>query len=935
MLLQRFLTLALLGIVTLTLVDFPVAKNWIALGLGAYVLLLWRFPSAWLLIIPTLLPVLDFTPWSGRIFFGEFDLLVLMTCAVGYWRKDPWINPLQFNRKTWFLILLLIAWQSYTTLNGLLPLQPIDANSFTSYYSQYNSLRIAKGFFFALMLLPLLGQAIGRGTSVVKLFSLGMLGGLATALMAIIWERALFAGIFNFDKPYRVTGFFSGMLTGGAPIDAHLALSLPFIAFIFLAWRNFVTQILGVIFLAIAIYGLAVTFSRADYLAVAFITVSFFGAWFYLRRQPNTEHSILGKHYYLITGLLIVSLIPVISGNYIQSRFATTASDFMHRIDHWQKTVGIMDNNWNTQLFGMGKGAFPRTYFWEYPTDTPPATVQHQTEGVNGFLRFGKSGSQGNLFLRQRFTILEEGPYHLSLDLRPLTKKPTRLLIEICERLIFQAYRECRWLGINTQSDPQQWVNFNNKLNINGLGESYWYGSRPVEISILNRGLGEGIDIDNIQISTPSGRQLLANGDFNSGLEHWVISFGDHLAWHIKNAWVDVFFESGIIGLLLFMTLSLTLLFNLIQRLKKRDQLPLLILPAFVGFLIIGLFDSLFDEPKLGILFFLLSWITLSNSITYPSLPQLQSHKTTYFHQLIKAYYHLPAPYQVTLGGLFAALVLSTLFVGATRHYELTSEQLIIRALEKSGITSGPITDLISPKIKYSDQSFAGTVRTTHPRILLPELSTWTGKAIPKFMQHRENLYAKQGTRPPASCGYGGVLGLASCWVNTGNHEAAEKLSQQLRTDYLTIPQPNGNYGNGWEFALAYDFLSLYPELSRMDQLEIEEKIQTALRHSLLLLDDDGMSLWHGRSTLSAIAWLCAIVLDQNNPEIQLLTKRAQGHFLETMKALALTEAWPEGYLYWVNDRGFLITLAASAYLNGIESSPEDANHIRTKCLGT
>ncbi|MBL8247852.1 MAG: heparinase II/III family protein, partial [Candidatus Competibacter sp.] len=55
---------------------------------------------------------------------------------------------------------------------------------------------------------------------------------------------------------------------------------------------------------------------------------------------------------------------------------------------------------------------------------------------------------------------------------------------------------------------------------------------------------------------------------------------------------------------------------------------------------------------------------------------------------------------------------------------------------------------------------------------------------------------------------------------------------------------------------------------------------------------------------------------------------RAQGHFLETIKALELTEGWPEGYNYWINSRAFLIALAGSAYLNGLDR-PLQADRVR------
>ena len=49
--------------------------------------LLAYFPYAWLLVVPALLPIMDFAPWTGRFFFDEFDLLILTTVAYFYWQK--------------------------------------------------------------------------------------------------------------------------------------------------------------------------------------------------------------------------------------------------------------------------------------------------------------------------------------------------------------------------------------------------------------------------------------------------------------------------------------------------------------------------------------------------------------------------------------------------------------------------------------------------------------------------------------------------------------------------------------------------------------------------------------------------------------------------------------------------------------------------------
>lgn len=65
------------------LVDFPVARLPLGLGLlAAAALVAWR--PAWLLTLAAAaLPVLDLAPWSGRWLWDEFDMLLLQASRIG------------------------------------------------------------------------------------------------------------------------------------------------------------------------------------------------------------------------------------------------------------------------------------------------------------------------------------------------------------------------------------------------------------------------------------------------------------------------------------------------------------------------------------------------------------------------------------------------------------------------------------------------------------------------------------------------------------------------------------------------------------------------------------------------------------------------------------------------------------------------------------
>ena len=609
--LQLAIASILLCYIGYALWHFPVYQVALALGLAGYLALLLKFPSSWLVVLPVLVPILDLTPVSGRVFHNAFDLFLLATVCAALTRREAMFQTLKLGLEGWLLLGLLVLWQSYTTLLGLMPLAPLDANSFVSYYSEFNALRIAKGFFGALLLLPMLGQLQSRGDSVLRWLVPGMVASLAVAIVVVLWERWLFTGLWNFATPYRVTGLFSIMATGGAPIDAHLIATLPFLYFLFASGKRSL-QVTAILLLLGGLYSVAVTFSRANYPALLCSALVLAGLWWSQNRAGRPLRDLRKRAGWaavlVFTGLV---LLPVFSGDYIRERFQTVQHDLSTRFDHWAGATDLVDDGLSATLFGMGKGSFPRTYFWQRPDGQMQSTASHAVEDQNGFLTLGKSHSQGELYVRQRFSVTEPGPYRLSIALRPHADQKTRLLIEFCERVIFQAYKECRWRGINTAPDSSQWQTYNTPFSVDELGVGNWLSARPVEISILNRGLKAGIDIDNVQIITPSGRELLRNSRFEQGLDNWFLYSGDHLAWHVKNIWFDAYFEGGVVGATILVFLMLVLAVVLTKRTKSGDRLAPVLAAAFSGLMVVGMFDTLFDDPKIGLLFYLLVIVAL------------------------------------------------------------------------------------------------------------------------------------------------------------------------------------------------------------------------------------------------------------------------------------------------------------------------------------
>ncbi|MDE1464987.1 hypothetical protein [Spartinivicinus poritis] len=217
---------------------------------------------------------------------------------------------------------------------------------------------------------------------------------------------------------------------------------------------------------------------------------------------------------------------------------------------------------------------------------------------------------------------------------------------------------------------------------------------------------------------------------------------------------------------------------------------------------------------------------------------------------------------------------------------------------------------------------------TQHPRIFLTFLQNWQGKSVHPVFQERMALFKQRKVVSVNPCVYKSVLGNAGCWVTKPEKEIGEQLVKSLFKFYLMPPESSGYYGNAWKLALAYDLACTYPGFSQKDRVAIEKRLEKQLEDLLDVLEEDGLSMWHGRASVASQAFLLAMVLDHSSEHRQELLKRSQAYFLDLMAALDLTEAWPEGYNYWIQNRAIPIALASAAYVNGLRHS-QQAEKIR------
>ncbi|MGB8437444.1 MAG: VanZ family protein, partial [Burkholderiales bacterium] len=223
---EVFAALILGVIAAWSLIDWPVARLPLGLFLIVYAVVLARWPGGWMIVVPACIPVLDLAPWTGRLYWDELDLVLLVTVAVRLVRDAMFAPPQSVDSARPRLprpaLALLLCSVLISGAIGLYPLQPLDANAFSGYLSHYNGLRALKAAAWALALLALMTWDFADGRALLRRLALGMAVGGILAALGVVWERWQFPGLLDFAANFRVGGTFSAMHLGGAYIEAYL-----------------------------------------------------------------------------------------------------------------------------------------------------------------------------------------------------------------------------------------------------------------------------------------------------------------------------------------------------------------------------------------------------------------------------------------------------------------------------------------------------------------------------------------------------------------------------------------------------------------------------------------------------------------------------------------------------------------------------------------
>lgn len=301
-------------------------------------------------------------------------------------------------------------------------------------------------------------------------------------------------------------------------------------------------------------------------------------------------------------------VLPICHGYFVAERFDGTAGDLAARMRHWRQVWRVMDDDVPTLLFGMGIGTFPERYFWRAP-DTPPSYRYVDRDG-NRYLELhdGDYAAGYGEMLRMLHVVAPRPGRDYVLDLDAWnTGPPAFLHVNLCQRLLLYP-QHCSVLPLRQLGTGDQWRHVRFTFNSGALGGGTGWLSPPVQLEIAVEGVHAVVGIDNVSLREGDDRrQLIRNGNFSDTNLGWFFSSDHHhLPWHIKNLELNVMFELGLLGVLGLGALLSCCAAQLLRRARRGDVLAAAWLASLAAFLVVGLFDSLFDVPRITLLFLLL-----------------------------------------------------------------------------------------------------------------------------------------------------------------------------------------------------------------------------------------------------------------------------------------------------------------------------------------
>lgn len=602
----------------------PAAAVLLALGVAT------RPQSLWFLL-PAALPVMSFAPWTGWWLLDESDVLVLACLAGAFvrWGLDIWrrvpsdgaCSPRAFAVVWCALALTLLmgvtrglADAGIGTGIGGSTMPTFNEAMYAGYDSAWNTWRVAKTMVWALLLGALL-HAPGRSAApgIARRVARGMVVGLGLVGIIALWERGVYAGVFDFSRAYRTSAWFWEMHVGGGAIDAYLAMAVPFAAWAMWTAPNARRWLGANVLMVLSIYVVLTTYSRGVYLAVL-IALLFMGVTAWRFKLVPGAGPTWGRRTLLSMAsiLLLESALVLGGGSFMADRLARSDSDLVGRMQHWRSGLNLLHTP-TAWVAGLGMGRFPSHYSREVVGGHYPGeAIWHQQETQPAHVMLSgrrEIGQRADLFaLTQRVDLTGAG--QIRVRLRASGEQPSKLLVSLCERhLLYEFSCQRRWASLKPSLGAGSgWIEL-------PLGPSIFDGRKGVArlresvIALSPEQFGQAIRLENVELWGSQGSQRLLNSNFSEGLQHWLpMALGQFQPWHVDNLYLSALIEQGLLGIIALAVWVLWACRNLLGSMQQGDETAWVLSAAFTGVLALGAVISVTEVPRVALILAILLW---------------------------------------------------------------------------------------------------------------------------------------------------------------------------------------------------------------------------------------------------------------------------------------------------------------------------------------
>ncbi len=325
------------------------------------------------------------------------------------------------------------------------------------------------------------------------------------------------------------------------------------------------------------------------------------------RKVPAWPGSLRWQGSVLGVMVMVAGIVGVFGGgSYMSDRFARDSKTLGGRMHNWRLGLAMLTTplDW---AFGKGLGRFPANYTLAMAgTDMRPGDYRLAHDAGRGqhLVLSGGTHPLGWLELLRVSQRVSSPPAPLAVGVEVRSAKPVNLRFEVCEKHLLYSER-CLLQSVRATPEPGQWQRLRFELEGNRPSRGAWYAPRLIVFSVGVADGGALVELDRLELAGPDGVNLLANGAFDHGLARWLFtSDGYHTPWHIEGIFMNALFDQGAVGAALLALIVAGALWRLAFGSARNHALAPALAAALVGFLVVGVFSSVTDVPRLAFLFY-------------------------------------------------------------------------------------------------------------------------------------------------------------------------------------------------------------------------------------------------------------------------------------------------------------------------------------------